>query len=374
MARIEIPLTSREIALQTYHEYASDPHQFIRGMIPRLEQDQPSYLDGLLAGSAMVALQQNPDAAQKILGGNLFRFACTDRQVRQQGEKLPDLAVSFPRTLDEVRRLTEGLLQAGSTIEVLTRQRSMRIERDDPEIGVIIRQLVGQASAFGIENTDAFVEGAHNTHLNLRFLDTDAILPKPTIVEPQTITLPMVSRSIARAGLLETILDPDQFVNKTIDEVDKYAPGMVNRILKTAQDAPSPEHYLLPASFVIFCFLREFHQRQRQFPVILEQDQIKHPDPEIVKLMEAEETRERLAKLGLESAVDNSKRLGELFAEYRESIFKEIEDTNPHLSWGIDKLLTPLVALGSHQVFAGVNGVVNQYSTIKTASRLYNHN
>lgn len=374
MARIEIPLTSREIALQTYHGYTSNPHQFIRGMIPQLEQDQLSYLDGLLAGSAMVALQQNPDAAQKILGGNLFRLTCTDRQVKQQGKKLPDLAASFPRTLDEVRRLTEGLLQAGSTIEVLTRQRLMRMERDDPEVGVIIRQLVEQSTDFGIENIDAFVEGAHDTHLNLRFLDTDAALPKPAIVEPKPSSLPVVNRSIARAGLLETILDPDQFVYKTIDEVDKYAPGMVNRILKASQVAPSPEYYLLPASFVIFCFLKEFQQRQRTFPIILEQDQIKHPDPEIAKLMEAEETREKLAKLGLVLAVDNSKRLGELFAKYRESILEEIKSTNPHLSWGIDKLLTPLVSLGSDQVFAGVNGVVNQYSTIKTASRLYNHN
>lgn len=374
MARIEIPLTSREIALQTYHEYISDPHQFIRGMIPQLEQDQPIYLDGLLAGSAMVALQQNPDAAQKILGGNLSRLACTDRQARQQGEKLPDLATSFPRTLDEVRRLTEGLLQAGSTIEVLTRQRLMRIERDDPEVGIIIRQLVEQSTDLGIENIDAFVEGAHNTHLNLRFLDTDDVLPKLAIVEPKPSSLPVVNRSTARAGLLEAILDPDQFIYRTIGQVDKHAPGMVNRILKAAQGAPSPKYYLLPASFVIFCFLREFQQRQRTFPVILEQDQIKHSDPEIAKLMEVEETRKRLAKLGLVSSVDNSKRLGELFAKYRESILEEIKSTNPHLSWGIDKLLIPLVSLRSDQVFAGVNGVVNQYSTLKTASRLFNHN
>lgn len=353
MARIEIPLTSRDIALQTYHEYISGPHQFIRGMMPQLEQNQPNYLDGSLAGSAMVALQQNPAAAQEILGGNLFRFACTDRQMKKQGEELPDLAASFSRTLDEVRRLTKGLLRAGSTMEELTRQRLMRIERDDPKVGKIVRLLVEQST-----DRDAFVEGVHITHLNLIFLDTDATLPEPATTKPKRSPLPVVSRSTVRAGLLETILGPDQFVDKTIDEVDKYAPVMVTRILQAAQGAPSPKYYLLPASFVIFCFLREFQQRQRTFPEILKQDQIKHPDPEIAKLMKAEEARERM---------DNSKRLGELLAQYRESILEEIKDTNPHLSWGIAKLLIPLALLRSGQLFAGVNGVVNQYSTIKTA-------
>lgn len=374
MAKTEIPLTSKVVAQQTYQEYVANPIRFIRRMVSQLEQDSPRYLDGKLAGAVTIALQEHSDSAQKILGGNFFRYACTDRQMRQHGKQLPVLATSSPRTLDEIKRLTDGSLKADSTIDVVTRQRAMRIERDDPEIGVIIQQLIKQSSTnYRIGNVEAFVEGVHNTHLNLTFFDTDATLPEPALITLNPSPLPVVNRSVVRAGLLETIFNSDGFVMETIDEVNKLTPGMVNRILRAAPHAPYPESYLLLASFEIFCFIREFQQRNRPFPVILEQDQIKHPDPEIARLMKAEDDRERLAKLGLVSAGDDSGRLSDLLIKYRNSILDEIEKTSPHLSWGICKLLYPFT-INPDQLLSAIEGVVNQYSTLKTASRLYSHN
>lgn len=357
MAQVEIPLTSREVALQTSQEYAASPEQFIRGMIPQLEQDNPRYLDGSLSGAVLVATQEYPEPAQKILGGSFFRFACTDRELRKKGEKLPDLASSFERTLEEVARLTGGALRAGSEIGVIARQMAMRIERDDPEVGKIVRALVEQPIAtFRIENIVAFVQGVHDAHLNIIFLKTESILPAMNVVEPSPSPLPVVSRSIVRRGLLETVLDPDEFILKTIDEVDKLAPGMVDRIMRTATSGvPNPDRYLLLASFEIFCFMQEFHQRQRPFPAISRQDPVRHPNPEI----------DRLIRTG-----DDNEMLDEMLAKYRNSILDEIEKTNPHLSWGISRLLYPLAMMGPEYLSTAVNGIVNQYSTLKSASRI----
>lgn len=353
MAHIEIPLTSEEVAQQTYQEYIANPNQFIRGMIPQLERDNPQFLDGALSGAVTVALEEHPFSAQRILGGIFFRYACSDREMRKRGEKLPNLQCSFQRTSEEVARLTEGALKAGSGIGAIARQMVMRMERDDPELGKIIRNLVELPIAvFRIENIDAFVQGVHKTHLNLSFLDTEAVLPEPTEPAPQPSPLPLVRRSIVRAGLLEMVLDPINFTVETMLEVGKRAPGIVSRVRRIVSgDLPNPDIYLLAASFELFCFMKEFQHRGEQFPIIRE-EKINHPDSEIDKIIQTDE---------------DDARFGEMLAEYRTRIFQEIESTNPNLYWGIERLLFPLPRMGEELLVPAVNGIINQYSTLKTS-------
>lgn len=351
MAQVEIPLTSREAAQQTYQEYAADPKHFIRSIVTQLEQDDPSYLDGELAGAVTVALREHPESAQRILGGSFFRYACSDRETRRKGQKLPSLSTSFEKTLEEVAWLTEGVHKAGTGIGAVARQMAMRLERNDPEIGKIIRGLVELPIAtFRIEGIDAFVQGVHNTHLHLMFLDTDAVL-SPVVFEPRPSPLPLVRRSIVRTGLLETVLDPKNFVAKTIEEVNKYAPGMVQRIMRAiATSLPSTDLYLQLAGFELFCFMKEFQQRRELFPAISMEDRISHPDPEI----------DRMIKSG-----DDSEELSRRFADYSAAILQEIKNTNPHLAWGISNFLNPLTGMERSRFTAAVDGIVNQYSTLK---------
>lgn len=351
MTQVEIPLTSREVAQQTYQEYVADPKHFIRSIVAQLEQDDPSYLDGELAGAVTVALEEHSKSAQRILGGSFFRYACSDRETKRKGQKLPSLATSFEKTLEEVTRLTEGVHKAGTGIGAVARQMAMRLERNDPEIGKIIRGLVELPIAtFRIEGIDAFVQGVHNTHLHLMFLDTDAVL-SPVISEIKPSPLPLVSRSIVRTGLLEAVLESNNFIINTMEESYKHAPGLVKRIMiATANRSLRNHHYLLLSSFEIFCFMREFQQRREMFPAISMEDRISHPDPEI----------DRMIKSG-----DDSEELSRRLADYSAKILQEIGDTNPHLSWGINSLLNPLTGKRREEFTAAVDGVVHQYSTLK---------
>lgn len=350
MAHIEIPLTSEEVAQQTYQEYIANPNQFIRRMIPQLERDNPQFLDGSLSGAVTVTLEEHPYPAQRILGGSFFRYACSDRQMQKSGKKLPNPALSFNRTLKEVIMLTEGAHKAGSGIGAVARQMAMRLERDDPEIGRIVRDLVELPIAiFMTKSIDAFVQGVYKTHLNLSFVDTEDVLPEPVEIEPKSSILPLVGRSIVRAGLLEMVLDPINFTVETMLEVGKRAPGIVSRVRRIVNgDLPNPDIYLLTASFELFCFMKEFQHRGEQFPIIRE-EQINHPDPEIDKIIQT----------GKDDA-----RFGEMLAEYRTRIFQEIESTNPNLYWGIERILFPLSTMGDEVFSHAVNGIINQYSTL----------
>lgn len=353
MAHIEIPLTSKEVAQQTYLEYVANPNQFIRGMIPQLEGNNPQFLDGVLSGAVTVTLEEHPYSAQRILGGSFFRYACSDRQMQKRGEKLPNLAPSFNRTLKEVIMLTEEAHKADSGIGAVARQMAMRIERDDPEIGRIVRNLVElPIASFRTEGIDAFVQGVHKTHLDLNFLDTEDVLPEPVEIEPKSSILPLVGKSIVRTGLLEMVLDPINFTVETMLEVGKRAPGIVSRVRRIVSgDLPNSDIYLLAASFELFCFMKEFQHRGEQFPIILGEE-IKHPDPEIDKL--------------IHSGKDDA-RLSEMLAAYRTRICQEIESTNHNLYWGIKRLLFPFSRMGDDVFSLAVNGIINQYSTLKTS-------
>lgn len=342
MPEIILPKTSFQVAKGTLQEYADSPVKFLREVAVSLQNENPVFLDASLRGAVSFAVVGEVSDAQQLLSGSFYRYECTAREIKQQGGQVPFIGQgAIRRTFEEVAMLTEGVIQAGGDLEATIRQRIMRIERDDPEIGHIVRKLLC---------TDAFIEGVHATHLKFIFLDHNESeqtnpLPQPT----QSSILPVVRRSIVRSALLEIVLDPDEFAMQVFDHAQKYIPSIVNRVGSTAVAAQDySDIYLLFASFTINGIMQEFYQRGKTFPAIRKEAPTVHPDPAINRAMEEE-----------------PEEANKLLREYNLSILDEIKNANPHLYWGLDALLNSLFRMTGPEAIIALNGIVNPYSSLK---------
>lgn len=346
MPEVILPKTSPEVAKNTIKEYANDPAQFLRSVATSLQNENDLFLDRSLQGAASIFVSGHSDDALQLLTGAFFRYECTARELKKTGKSIPFIGPNtFTRSSLEIARLTQGLILAGGDTKAAIRQRVMRIERDDPEIGDIVKQFLSN-------DQDAFIEGVHSTHLELAFLDQSEselgyTLPEPTLPS----VLPVARRSIVRSALLETILGQDSFIQQVLHSAEGKIPNIISRVIHTGVNAEEYAHiYLLFASLVINGIMQEFFQRGNESPEIKEGDPHLHPDPLINKAIR-----------------ENSPEAGRLIREYNVSILKEIEDVNPHLYWCIYTLLAPLSSYSGTEIAlsTAINGVVNPYSSLK---------
>lgn len=342
MPEIILPKTSFEVATSTIKEYADDPAGFLRRVAVSLQDENPLFLDASLRGAVFFAVAGYRDDAQQLLSGSFYRYECSAREIKKQGGKVPFIGEgAIRRTLSELAMLREGVHKAGGDAEATLRHRVMRIERDDPEIGNIVRNLLSMG---------AFIEGVHNTHLKFVFLAESEVeqtnpLPEPT----QSSILPVVRRSIVRSALLETILDPEEFATQVFDHAGIYIPGIVSQVRRTAYGSGDySDIYELLASFTINGIMQEFSQRGEAFPTIKEEDHPTHPDPAINKAME-----------------EDPEEASRLIREYNLFILDEIKNTNPHIYWGIDVLLNPLSEMTGPEMIIAIDGIVNPYSSLR---------
>lgn len=348
MSEIILPKTSPEVATSIIEEYEANPADFLRRTVVSLEDENPIFLDGSLRGAVYFTILGYQDDVQQILSGSFYRYECTAREVKNQGNKVPFIGEgSIRRSLSEIRMLTEGLRRAGGDMEAAIRQRVMRIERDDPEIGGILRQMLSR---------DTFIEGAHTTHLNFTFLDqreSEQILPLSEPAQPSV--LPVVRRSIIRSALLEIILDPQRFASGVFDQAYKFIPELVDRLIRTVDSMGNYSNiYALFASFTINSIMQELSHRAEILPPILEEDPPIHPDPVINKAMK-----------------EDPEEANRLLREYNLSILAEIKNTNLHLAWGIGALSEPVSKMTGPEVTVALNGVVNPYSSLKVGMSKY---
>lgn len=143
------------------------------------------------------------------------------------------------------------------------------------------------------------------------------------------------------------LFDPSAFTKETLEFLEDYAPGLAIRIMNLAKD----RDYQLLASFTAYCLIAEAQNRGSELPPI-EAEDITHPNPKIAELLKKDFVTKQEA-----TELDN------LFKFHRIKTLKEIEDTNPHLYWGITTLLNPL---RDRRLLSGVYGVVHQYDAIKS--------
>lgn len=341
MPEIILPKTSPEVARDTFQEYVDAPDQFLRSLATSLEDENPVFLDANLRGAVNFSVAGYHGDAQQLLSGSLYRYECTVREIKKQGGKVPFIGQgAIGRSFSEVAMLTEGVHRAGGDAEAAIRQRVMRVERDDPEIGNVLKQFL---------SWDAFIEGVHTTHLNFILLDENESEETNTFPEStQPSVLPVVRRSIVRSALLDIVLDPDEFATQAFDDAQKVIPSIVARVAGIAYSSDDySDIYRLFSSFTINGVMQEFSQRGESFPTILE-DSHTHPDPAINIAME-----------------EDPNEANRLIRKYNLSILDEIKNSNPHLFWGIDALLNPLSRSTNPGIFAAINGVVNPYSSLK---------
>lgn len=343
MPEIILPKTSPRVARDTFQEYGDGPAQFLRSVATSLQDENPVFLDANLRGAINFSVAGYQIDARQLLSGSFYRYECTAREIKKQGGKVPFIGQgAIGRSFSEVAMLTEGVHRAGGNVEAAIRQRVMRVRRDDPGIGNVLMQLL---------SWDAFIEGAHTTHLNFIFLDESESEETNTLPEPtQHSVVPVVRRSIVRSALLETILDPDEFVRRVFDDTQKVIPSIVAKVAGIAYSSDDySDIYGLFSSFTINGIIQEFSQRGEPSPTILEDDPYVHPDPAINKAME-----------------ENPEEAGRLIKGYNLSILDEIEKTNPHLYWGMGALLEPLFRMTGPEATIAINGIVNPYSSLKT--------
>lgn len=341
-----LPRTSAETAWHTFQDCVSDPNGFLRRTAVSLNCENPVFLDASLYGAANVSIKIDPRDAQQILAGSFFRYECTAREIKKQGGKIPFIGEkTIQKSAKEVASLTRGLILSQSDPNAALRQRVMRIEREDPEVGNILKQIP-------LKDADPFIEGAHSTHLTFVFLNPNFPEQADKLTEPTASSvLPLVRRSIIRSALLETILDQDSFIKQTITDAAQHFPRMAERVIMTARPAEKySDIYLLFASFTINGIMQELYQKESTFPIIKEININTHPDPVVNRA------------LNIRSA-----EAGRLIRNYNLSILGEIENTNPHLYWGLSALMYPLAKLNSPALNATMlNGIVNPYSSLKT--------
>ncbi|MDO8618997.1 MAG: hypothetical protein Q7R49_03595 [Candidatus Daviesbacteria bacterium] len=353
--RFIVPKTSPEIAQQVYLEVAEDTNAFIRREAQVLETENPFYLGAILRGATMVSVLEDCFPAQQIMAGTFFRYECTRRELERVGSRIPPIGIlTIQKKAQEVKQSLSPspLLIITSSPETptarLTRLRIARINKDDPIIGEVIKKLTRKPYlAQEVDDVYSFIEGVHGAHLDLALLEPAEPLVEPDLPETQAFVIPQVRGAIARAALLETILDPAAFVDQTSNRLSDYAPGMANKISR------GPSRYQLLANLTSFCLMEEFQRRGRKFPTI-GRTEIKHPDPEIARLLELDQD-ELLTEL--------------LLRQFNKSILNEIAGTNPKLSWVFESYLNPLqelIDLDDGEEYAdAINGIVNAYTTIK---------
>lgn len=345
----KVPKTSPEIAWQVFGEYlAGGPKQFVRQTALTLGETNPAFLDGHLRAAVGISVV-DPFSAQQILAGSFFRYECASRELSLQGRSVPSMGVATAtRQLEEIRRITEAHIEAGSELDAITRSRVMTLERDDPAVGEIVRTLLEKRSVLQrTENIDAFIEGAHGTHVKFQYVDPADSSESPDSPEIQPSPIPAVRRSIVREALLENVLDPEVFVSSSLSRAEENYPRMVQKI-RTMQGI-QPGVYMQMASLTIYCIMQEFADRGLTLPV-MEDLPIRHPDPKIQDALDRQDPQADV-----------------LVREYGVGILEEIGKTNPNLAWGVDAVLNGLTNLGPEEFVAGFYGFVHQYTTIKTS-------
>lgn len=357
MPHIEVPKTSREVAGQVYQEYIVNPSKFIRETASLLEQKDPHYLDAVLESAVDIALisyylnhpHDYSGRALERLGGNFFRYTCSAREVQTRGQELPELG-----NLVEPASLQSSAFMSDKKLRSAAGRIAVSIERDDPEVGNIVRQYAElPMSRFRLESADEFIRGVNECHRRLQSTDLQSVQPAPVDINPEPSPLPVVRRSIVRTGLLEMILDPHHIA--TMSERESLSlPALLNQRSRSWQDDERALiSYQLTSDFAIYCLEQEFKERQKQFPVIQELGEM-YPDPTVETLLHSFDEGE------LDVTLEERDRM---LKRYRDAILEEIKMTNPHLSWGINRLL--MAEMGPKYLFAAVEGIVSTYTAIR---------
>ena len=138
----KVPETSKEIADQVYQQLRNNMGGFALDVAPKIEKEQPVFLDANLQGAVTVMLHENPLPAVLILTGSFFRYECATRELQLRGQKLPFIGrETFIKSLEPVRELRDLTVQFGRS-DVMLRRIAVQLANEDPAIGELVNKLL----------------------------------------------------------------------------------------------------------------------------------------------------------------------------------------------------------------------------------------